>query len=76
VRSGSVCVNDVLKQAINHRLPFGGIGPSGHGHYRGRYGFDTFSHLRPITRRPQWPDPFALAPPYGNRLERLRKLLR
>ncbi len=75
-RSGSVCVNDVLKQGVNHALPFGGVGPSGHGRYRGRHGFDTFTFSRPVTRRPQWPDPFFQAPPYGNLLDRLRRLLR
>lgn len=75
-RSGSVCVNDVMKQAINPELPFGGVGPSGHGRYRGRHGFDTFTFTRPVTRRPQWPDPFSQAPPYGDLLDRLRRFLR
>lgn len=75
-RSGSVCVNDVLKQAINSELPFGGVGPSGHGRYRGRHGFETFTFTRPVTRRPQWRDPFFQAPPYGDLLDRLRRLMR
>lgn len=76
LRSGSVCVNDVVKQAINLELPFGGVGPSGHGRYRGRHGYEAFSFTRPVTHRPQWPDPFSQKPPYGDLLDRLRRLMR
>jgi len=34
--------------------PFGGIGSSGHGSYHGRYGFDTFTHLRTVVYIPSW----------------------
>lgn len=73
VRSGSVCVNDVMKQAMNFHLPFGGVGASGYGCYRGEFGFRTFSHLRAFTRRYTVPDPFRLVPPYGDLLEKLRR---
>lgn len=74
-QSGSVCINDAMKQAINLDLPFGGIGPSGHGRYRGRTSFETFTWERSITRRFKL-DPFAARPPYGDLLEKLRKTLR
>jgi hypothetical protein len=32
-------------------LPFGGVGNSGMGRYRGKYGFDTFSHEKAILKR-------------------------
>lgn len=76
VRSGSACVNDVMKQAVNHELPFGGVGSSGHGRYRGRAGFEAFTFTRPVMRRPQCKDPFFEPPPYGKLLDRLRRLLR
>lgn len=76
IPSGSVCVNDVMKQAINLELPFGGVGASGHGRYRGHTSFETFTYERPVTRRFNFPDPFAAKPPYGDLLERLRKLIR
>jgi len=76
VRSGSVCFNDVAKQATNLRLPFGGTGPSGMGRYRGKAGFDTFSQSRSFTKRRFWKDPFLVAPPYEGRLERLRRFLK
>jgi len=52
--SGSISGNDFAVMFANHDLPFGGVGNSGSGAYHGRYGFDTFSHHRPIafTRSP------------------------
>ncbi|MBB5350634.1 aldehyde dehydrogenase (NAD+) [Haloferula luteola] len=74
--SGGVTLNDVAKHAMNHHLPFGGKGPSGYGRYRGKFGFDTFSYARPITRRWLLPDLFTLSPPYRDRLKLLRRILR
>ena len=76
IQSGSVCVNDVMKQAINLELPFGGMGASGHGRYRGRSSFETFTTERPITRRFSFPDPFDARAPYGDLLSTLRKYLK
>ena len=47
-RSGGVSVNDTILHVVQHDLPFGGVGPSGMGHYHGREGFETFSKLRPV----------------------------
>lgn len=41
--AGSVCVNDTVQHFATN-IPFGGIGPSGMGHYHGKYSFDTFTH--------------------------------
>lgn len=51
VSAGNVCYNDTLMFMLNHKLPFGGVGKSGIGRYHGRWGFDTFSHLKPIMHR-------------------------
>lgn len=75
VPSGSVCLNDVMKQAINPHLPFGGVGRSGYGRYRGRFGFETFSQQRAVTRRYFVPDLFRASPPYGDLLKKLRRWL-
>ena len=32
-------------------IPFGGVGPSGIGHYHGREGFETFSNLRGVVAK-------------------------
>ena len=48
VQSGGVCVNDVLMHCLPPVLPFGGVGHSGMGNYHGKYGFDSFTHLRSV----------------------------
>ena len=47
-RSGGVCVNDCISHMLAENLPFGGIGASGYGNYRGEWGFRTFSHERAV----------------------------
>ncbi len=49
--SGGVAINDVILQNANHNLPFGGVGPSGLGHYHGQWGFEEFSHKRAVFKR-------------------------
>jgi coniferyl-aldehyde dehydrogenase len=49
--SGGVTVNDVVMHVAMDDLPFGGIGPSGMGHYHGFDGFKTFSHARAVYRQ-------------------------
>ncbi|ODU19900.1 MAG: aldehyde dehydrogenase [Sphingomonas sp. SCN 67-18] len=65
--SGGATVNDVLFHVSMEELPFGGIGPSGMGHYHGRDGFRTFSHARSVYKQPKI-DIARIAgfkPPYG-----------
>lgn len=77
VPSGGVCVNDTMKQSSNLKLPFGGVGASGHGRYRGEYGFRAFTYERAVVRRPLWKfDPFAIMPPYADKLKWLRKVMK
>ena len=76
VMSGGVSVNEGLLHVAQHDLPFGGVGPSGMGHYHGKEGFDTFSKLRPVFRQ----GPFSaiqmlFQPPYGKRATKLLRLL-
>ena len=62
--AGSVCVNHLIYQVAVPSLPFGGVGPSGIGCYHGKAGFDTFSHHKPVLRRPTKGDLKAAYPPY------------
>jgi aldehyde dehydrogenase (NAD+) len=72
--SGGVAINDTVMQSAVTTLPFGGVGDSGMGQYHGKAGFDTFSHAKSIVTNSFWLDlPFRY-PPYGNKLERLRRL--
>jgi aldehyde dehydrogenase (NAD+) len=68
--SGGVCVNGTLYHITNPHLPFGGVGASGMGAYHGRFGFDTFSHERPVHHRGKVEAPI-LYPPYTKVKERL-----
>jgi len=63
IRSGGVCVNDVISQMVGTNLPFGGLGESGFGSYHGHAGFMAFSQQRSILRRATWLDlPFRYPP--------------
>lgn len=46
-------------------LPFGGVGESGMGAYHGEFSVSTFSHLKPVLRKPYFVDTIKLVqPPY------------
>jgi aldehyde dehydrogenase (NAD+) len=63
--SGGTCVNQVIQHLVPPELPFGGVGESGTGRYHGVSGFDTFSNLRSVLKKPTKPDPKLLYPPYS-----------
>jgi coniferyl-aldehyde dehydrogenase len=73
--SGGICINDTMVQALQHDLPFGGIGPSGMGHYHGREGFLTFSKLRPVLWSTAGATHSWLSPPYREAPARLIRWL-
>jgi len=67
--SGGAMVNGTIVHLAIDDLPFGGVGPSGHGAYHGRRGFEEFSHQRSVLVLPQWPMlRNVLTPPYGRRM--------
>lgn len=49
--SGGVCINETVFHVAADDAPFGGIGPSGMGHYHAKEGFLTFSHAKTILSR-------------------------
>ncbi|MEI6895782.1 MAG: coniferyl aldehyde dehydrogenase [Colwellia sp.] len=71
IMSGGVSVNDALLHVGQHDLPFGGVGPSGMGHYHGYEGFLTFSKLRPVFYQASFSFMKFLAPPYGKFADRV-----
>lgn len=73
--SGSLCFNETLLQIVQNRLPFGGVGNSGFGHYRGKYGVETFSKLKPVYYQGRLHPANLFKPPYGAKFKALLKLL-
>jgi coniferyl-aldehyde dehydrogenase len=74
--SGGVTVNDCLFHFVQANQPMGGVGASGTGSYHGKWGFDTFSKLKPVFYRSKFNRLSDLYPPYGAKIARLEKLLR
>ncbi|WP_406666324.1 coniferyl aldehyde dehydrogenase [Gallaecimonas sp. GXIMD1310] len=71
IHAGGICVNDTLVQVAADDLPFGGIGPSGMGHYHGREGVLTFSKARPVLAKGRLSSTKLVYPPYRQGLLRL-----
>jgi aldehyde dehydrogenase (NAD+) len=63
--AGALVINDTASQTMNPRLPFGGIGTSGLGSYRGEESFRTFSRPMSVLRRSTRVDPGFRFPPYS-----------
>ncbi len=64
--AGGVALNHTVLQVSHGGLPFGGVGPSGMGAYHGKWGFDTFSHLKPVFKKATWVDPPFTYAPYSD----------
>lgn len=73
--AGSVCVNDAVIFMVSPELPFGGVGNSGMGRYTGWYGFETFSHMKPVMKRSLRFDAPLRYPPYTAQKAKLLKLV-
>ena len=72
---GGGCVNDSIIHFGNRRLPFGGVGNSGIGAYRGKRSYLTFTHQKGIVKRKNWLDLTFRYAPYGNKLKKIKKIL-
>lgn len=68
VSAGGILINDVILHYSVLGLPFGGIGASGIGVYRGKHSFDTLSHMKPVLHHSPRSifDPSMRYPPYSN----------
>lgn len=49
--SGAVCINESAVHFLNNHLPFGGVNNSGMGSTHGYYGFQAFSHQKPVMKQ-------------------------
>ncbi|MGY2289209.1 coniferyl aldehyde dehydrogenase [Pseudomonas sp. SDO528_S397] len=73
--SGGVCLNDTLLHVAQDDLPFGGVGPSGMGHYHGHEGFLTFSKAKGVLVKQRFNASRLIYPPYGKPLQKLIQAL-
>ncbi|TFY56827.1 hypothetical protein EVJ58_g7401 [Rhodofomes roseus] len=77
-QSGAAIANEVVIHLGVDHLPFGGIGPSGSGYTTGKFGFDTFTHLRATIDNPSWVDKLVMSaryPPYDRgAIQKLNKM--
>ncbi|HWH87353.1 MAG TPA: coniferyl aldehyde dehydrogenase [Pseudomonas sp.] len=69
--SGGVCLNDTLLHVAQDDMPFGGIGPSGMGHYHGHEGFLTFSKAKGVLSKQRFNAARLIYPPYGTSIQKL-----
>lgn len=64
--SGNIAINDVIAQGMREEIPYGGIGSSGMGCYKGIDGFKNFSHARPVFYQSPLEEALApMRPPYS-----------
>jgi acyl-CoA reductase-like NAD-dependent aldehyde dehydrogenase len=61
---GGGAVNQVNIHLFVETMPFGGVGPSGMGHYYGRYGFEMLTHAKSMFVSPPDVTIEHLLPPY------------
>ncbi|TVP93410.1 MAG: coniferyl aldehyde dehydrogenase [Pseudomonadaceae bacterium] len=66
--AGGMCINDTILHVAQDDMPFGGIGPSGMGHYHGHEGFLTFSKAKGIYIKQRFNGARPIYPPYGGKL--------
>ncbi|QFU24243.1 coniferyl aldehyde dehydrogenase [Shewanella eurypsychrophilus] len=67
--SGGVCINETVFHVAADDAPFGGIGPSGMGHYHGKEGFLTLSHAKTVLSRGKLNTGKFVHPPYGTGIQ-------
>ncbi len=73
--SGGVTINETMLHFAQDDLPFGGVGPSGMGHYHAHEGFLTLSKAKPIFRQSRINATGLLRPPYGKLADGMLNLL-
>ena len=68
--SGGVSVNDTLVHVAQDDLPFGGVGPSGMGHYHGHEGFLALSKAKGVLIKSRFNSGKLIYPPYNRAIQR------
>jgi aldehyde dehydrogenase (NAD+) len=76
VSAGGMVINHLMFHFATHKLPFGGVGPSGMGAYHGKFGFEEFSHRKTVMTKTTRPDVGAfIYPPYTEKAWKLARRL-
>jgi len=73
---GGGCINDTLVHLATPYMPFGGVGESGMGSYHGKWSFDTFTHKKSIMKKSCYIDIPLRYPPYENKIDLLKKIMK
>jgi acyl-CoA reductase-like NAD-dependent aldehyde dehydrogenase len=73
--AGGVSINETMLHVAQDDLPFGGVGPSGIGHYHAREGFEQFSKKKPIFYQSRLNATGLLRPPFGKMVAAFLKLV-
>jgi len=73
--SGGVSVNETLLHVAIDDMPFGGVGPSGLGHYHGREGFESLSKLKPVFHQARINGTGLMRPPFRTVADGLVRVL-
>lgn len=71
--SGGAGINVSILHAFNMHLPFGGVGNSGIGEYRGRSSLESYSNRRGVMDKSLAVDPKMTYPPNKGKLEMMKK---
>ena len=69
--AGGVTINDTLMHIAQDDMPFGGVGPSGMGHYHGKEGFIGLSKAKAVHRKGKFNSGMFIYPPYGTAIQGL-----
>ncbi|MGF1724437.1 coniferyl aldehyde dehydrogenase [Photobacterium nomapromontoriensis] len=69
--SGGMGINETVLHVAADDAPFGGIGPSGMGHYHGQEGFLTLSKAKTVLTRGKLTTTSLVTPPYGRWWQKL-----
>lgn len=76
VSYGGGCINDTIVHLATSYMGFGGVGESGMGSYHGKASIDTFSHSKSILKKSNFIDIPVRYPPYGNKLNILKRIMK
>ena len=69
--AGGMCINESLLHVGADDAPFGGVGPSGMGHYHGKEGFLTFSKAKTVLKAGKFGTGKLVHPPYGKLVQKI-----